>query len=124
VGEVVELDPPPQPIAPSIAARMADPKSNNLRSPTPEEKPLFLPRVMGKHKSQTNPHAALAKEKRIKRAADCEPTVRTFTLKVAVLPPVRERDDGVTLQVAFTGACVQLNITVPLELEPDTTDSE
>ena len=85
---------------------------------------MCLHRVMGKHKNQTNPHATLATEKRVKREADREPPVLTFTLKLAVLPLVREKDDGVTVQIALTGACVQLNITVPLEPEPDTIDSE
>jgi hypothetical protein len=122
-GGVVELDPPPHPAKPIATVRVVRPKtSSQYRCAT--RRAVFLSRRNKGKPSQTSPNAAVAIDVRFTREAELATPVVTFTVKLAVLPRVREREEGVMLQVAFNGTCVQLNVTAPLESEPDTTESE
>jgi len=123
-GGVVEADPPPQPAKPNVTLIEASPKTISQKRCAPRSVFFVLRRNNGKPKSQKNPHAAVAIDMGFTREVELAGPVVTFTVKLAVLPRVSERDEGVTLQVAFKGTCVQVNVTAPLESEPDTIESE
>lgn len=115
--------PPPQPIPASVPDRMTT-ASNRVRTLPRKISPLFLSAESGHHKSHTSPNAAVETERLLKRDADGEPPVVTRTVKFAVPPLLRLRESGFGAQVAFTGTCVQVNVTTPLEPEAETIESE
>jgi hypothetical protein len=107
-----------------VIATDASPRSIRQKVPVLDKRVLALRRNHGRPRIQTNPHAAVAIGRCVSRAADLETPVVTFTVKLAALARLRVRDEGLTLHVAFGGTCVQLNATAPLELVPDTMESE
>jgi hypothetical protein len=71
-----------------------------------------------------NPHPAALVDSREMNEAAWETAVVTVTLKVAVPPLLSVRDEGVTEHAAFTGTCVQVNVTMPVEPGADTMERE
>jgi len=123
VGDEPDPPPPPQPLRPTMVSQ-STPKSTPRQIATVQELLVRLREKIGTPKSQNKPQLAVASETCASSAADVAAVVVTRTVKVAVAPLVSVREEGVTVQAAFGGACEHVSMTVPPEPVAETRDRE